>query len=450
MRGWSGLLQRWPVGPALGLACALAVLTACSVRPFPSAPTPTARAVAAPPTPAPTPEEAAALATPPPPITPSHSLTLTWWTTEWFSPGASEASRIALAQQLDGFTAAYPDIAFRIVLKRPYGKGGLLDFLTTAARAAPKVLPDLVILDLAELDAAVGAGLVQPLDGLLPAELTADLFPFAAQAGQVNNHWYAVPFLADLEHALYDVRRLPLAPRTWTDLLQNEATYFLPLAGRGGMASDAVLSQYLSAGGSWEKEGSIVPLSPQALERTLAFLKEAHARGFIPPQALEQGDADAGWALLLSGQVAITQVRAQRYLAGRDNLRNAAYAPVPTWDGRLVTIGRCWGFAVVTEDPIRQAAAAQVITWLLDATRHATWTFAADYLPPRRSALALWGQADPYFTFLRDQLEAARHRPAGAAYDGASRALQRAVTDVLTGAASPQEAARRATENVQP
>lgn len=449
MRRRSEPSGRWLIGPALGLICGLVVLAACDARPLPFAPTPTASAVAASPTPAATPAEPPALATPPP-VDSTPALTLTWWTTEWFSPGANEASRVALSQQLDSFTTAHPDIAFQIVLKRPYGKGGILDFLTTASRAAPKVLPDLVILDLAELEAAVSAGLVQPLDGLLPSDLTSDLFPFAAQASQINQHWYAVPFLADLEHVLYDVRRLPAAPRTWADLLASETTYFFPVAGRGGLASDAVLIQYLSAGGSWEQEGPTVPLDPRALEQTLNFLKEARTRGYIPPQALEQGDADAGWALFASGQVAMTQVRAQRYLAERDNLRNAAYAPIPTRDGRLATIGRCWGFAVVTEDPARQAAAAQVIVWLLDATRSATWTFAADYLPTRRSALALWGQADPYFTFLRDHLEAARHRPTGAAYDEASRALQRAVTDVLTSVATPQEAARRATENTKP
>lgn len=445
------------VGLALSLACALALLAACNVRSLPFVPTPTSpptatgeSPVSVSPSPVPSSRETPTPATPPPPLTSTRGLTLTWWTTEWFSPGEDGTGRVVVSQHLAGFETAHPGIVFQVALKLPYGKGGLLDLLTTSARAAPKVLPDLVSLDLAELNSAVNAGLLQPLDGLLPADLLSDLFPCAAEGGRVNGHWYAVPFQVDFEHVLYDVRRLTAPPRTWADFLTNGSNYFFPAAGRGGSASDAVLAQYLAAGGKWEKSGPAVPLNQEALEQTLVFFKEAQARGFIPPQALEQSDTDAGWELLLSGRVAMTQVRAQRYLAGRGELRNVAYAPMPLRDGRVTTVGQGWGLAVVTGDPKRRAAAIQFIVWLLDATRNSTWTRAANYLPSRRSALEQWGEADPYFVFLREQLEACKYRAVGLGYNEASRAIQRALTDVLNGTSTPQQAAQRAVEETTP
>jgi ABC-type glycerol-3-phosphate transport system substrate-binding protein len=445
------------VGLALCLACALALLAACNIRSLPFVPTPTPSATATDalpvpvsPSPAASPGETPTPAPPSLPVTSTRSLTLTWWTTEWFSPGEDGAGRVIVSQHLAGFETAQPGVVFQVALKLPYGKGGLLDLLTTSARVAPKVLPDLVSLDLAELNSAVNAGLLQPLDGLLPADLASDLFPCVAEGSRINGHWYAVPFQTDFEHVLYDVRRLTAAPRTWADFLINGSNYFLPAAGRGGLVSDAVLAQYLAAGGKWERNGSAVPLDREALEQTLTFFKEAQARGFIPPQALEQNDTDAGWELLLSGRVAMTQVRAQRYLTGRGELRNVAYAPMPLRDGRVTTIGQGWGLAIVTGDPKRQAAAMRFIIWLLDATRNSTWARAANSLPSRRSALEQWGQADPYFVFLREQLEACKYRTVGLGYTEASRAIQRALTDVLTGVASPQQAAQRAVEETTP
>ncbi|MCC7355554.1 MAG: extracellular solute-binding protein [Anaerolineae bacterium] len=445
------------IGLALGCAGALALLTACNIRSLPFVPTAappvvatSESPVAVSPSPAALPGETPTPATPAPPLTSTRGMTLTWWTTEWFSPGEDGAGRVIVSQQLAGFETAHPGVVFQVTLKLPYGKGGLLDLLITSARAAPKALPDLVSLDLAELNSAVNAGLVQPLDGLLPADLTSDFFPCAANGGQINGHWYAVPFQIDFEHVLYDVRRLTVAPRTWADFLTNGSNYFLPAAGRGGLVSDAVLAQYLAAGGKWERSGSMVPLNQESLEQTLAFFKEAQARGFIPPQAVEQNNTDAGWELLLSGKVAMTQVRAQRYLAGRSELRNVAYAPMPLRDGRVTTIGQGWGLAVVTGDPKRQAAAMQFIAWLLDATRNSTWARAANSLPSRRSALEQWSQADPYFLFLREQSEACKYRAVGLGYNEASRAIQRALTDVLTGVASPQQAAQRAVEETTP
>ena len=96
------------------------------------------------------------------------TLTLTWWTPEFFSPNAPQPAGPLLAQQVAEFEQAAGGIV-RVspVLKARYGKGGLLDFLATAQGVAPGILPDLVALDVAELESAVAAASADPQDAIL-------------------------------------------------------------------------------------------------------------------------------------------------------------------------------------------------------------------------------------------------------------------------------------------
>ena len=100
-----------------------------------------------------------------------------------------------------------------------------------------------------------------------------------------------------------------------------------------------------------------------------------------------------------------------------------------------------WALAIVTEDPARQAVATQFIEWLLEPENNADWNLAAGHLPTRQAAFDHLGTADPYFPFVRQQLENVYPRPTAPAYEKIGRALQKAIQDVLEGKASPQEAA---------
>lgn len=95
-------------------------------------------------------------------------VTLTLWIPEELSPYSDQAGADLLASRLADFGAAYPDLQVQTIVKKSHGRGGLLDFLRTASVAAPFVLPDLVVLDEADLQVAARSGLLQPLDGLIP------------------------------------------------------------------------------------------------------------------------------------------------------------------------------------------------------------------------------------------------------------------------------------------
>lgn len=380
----------------------------------------------------------------------ASTITLTWWTPAWFFPDGDEAGGRILQELVVGFEAAHPGIVIEPIAKLPYGKGGLLDFLATASRVAPDVLPDLVALDLAELPAAVRLGLVQPLGALLPPDLSDDLFPFAVQAGQIEGEWLALPFAIDVEHLVYDTNRIPEPPRTWADFLAAGLPWLFTVDDGDGGVGDAVWIQYLGAGASIQADGGEARLDREVLTRLLRFYESARGAGLLPPQTLSHSESDAVWSLFFSGEVAIIETQAQRYLAERSGLPASGYAQIPTEDGRTVTLGSGWCLAMTTDDQDRQGAAMQFMAWLLDPVRSGDWTKAAGRLPSRRAALDEWGTGDPYITFLREQLEAARYFHQGAEQDEMERALRQATLEILTGSASPEEVATHVADEETP
>ena len=139
------------------ILCALLALTLTGCAGL--SPTP----VSLPPTPIPSPLQPIVTPTPTPELEPMI-VTLELWLPQELAPYGVEPGAALLAQQLDDFSEAYPDLQVDVLVKKARGRGGLLDFLRTARDAAPAVLPDVVVLDAAELETAARSGLIRPLD----------------------------------------------------------------------------------------------------------------------------------------------------------------------------------------------------------------------------------------------------------------------------------------------
>lgn len=407
----------------------------------PPRPTPTATAVTATETPTTTP------ITPTLPTAPPV-ITLTLWTAESFSPAQADASGQILGQQIEAFTTDHPDVVVEYVLKKPYGKGGILNFLLTTSAAVPAAMPDLVAIDTVELKEAAQAGLLQPLDELISAELQEDLFPFAQEVGRFEGQLVGLQFETDIEHLIYNTNKLEEPPLTWTDVLTDEVSYVFPAGGREGLINDAFIIQYLALGGQLVDETGQPALNEELVTQVLQFYKDGYEMGVILPSVLEFETLDDCWPVYLSAEVAMTNVSSRRYLADRDLLMYTHFASIPTRDGNVTTLSQGWAWAIVTSDPARQALAVQLIEWLMEPENSAQWNLAAGHLPTRKAAFEVLGSEDSYYPFLSKQLEGAHPRLAGAAYSEVGRVLQQGVEKVMTGEASPQEAARAVMEAI--
>jgi maltose-binding protein MalE len=188
------------------------------------------------PTPAPSPLPPPATATPPPVapgdtpaptatfIHPGDPVTLTVWTTADLAPNAETPDGALLIVQIGAFEESHSGAQVSVVLKQPYGPGGLLDFLSSAATVAPGVTPDLIALDAAELPAAARAGLIMPLDDQLDSELVEDPTRLRALV-TMDGRLYGVPFAADAYHLAYNRNVHATPPLSWTQVISGSGAW---------------------------------------------------------------------------------------------------------------------------------------------------------------------------------------------------------------------------------
>jgi ABC-type glycerol-3-phosphate transport system substrate-binding protein len=421
------------------LALLLLALAGCAGAPEPTPAAPAAVTPTAAPPPAPT-------------DAPSDDgpLTLLWWTPEFLSPSAAQPAGPEIARQLAAFSAARDgQVLVETVLKARYGKGGLLDSLRTAAPVAPASLPDIIALDVVELEKAVDAGLLQPLNELVDPGVSENLYAFASEAGQFEEQVYALQYLADIDHAAHLTAQVAQAPATWTEVLERRIAYLFALAsppGPGGARpseglSHAVIAQYLSAGATLGADRRLL-VETQPLLRLLTFHEEATKAGVLPPAALELADGEAVWSIFVQGQAPLACVSARRYAAESSAL-DAGYAPAPGLSGAAPPIAGGWALAIVTRDPQRQAVAAELIGWLLRPENAGAWAKAAGWLPTSSGALSAVAGSE-YAAFLDAQMTAARSIPVGPDSADTADRIQSAIESVVTGesdAASATESA---------
>lgn len=309
----------------------------------------------------------------------------------------------------------------------------MLDSLLTTRTVVPTLLPDIAMVNAGDISFALEKKLFQPLDGIVSAAFKDDRFPFASQFATFQNQWVAIPFAADVQHLAYNQAAISPAPKTWDDLGRQKTTLLLPLGG-----DDAFLLQYTSFGASLNN------FDPLAAAQVFAFIKRGHDLNFLPETALNVKGADDAWDAFAQGQVAMAQVWASRYWSERDKVSgnlNAAFAPLPTRDGKIATLASGWALVIVTSDPARQRAAARWIEWILKSERLALFLRAAHRLPVTRGLIAPTVEPKEYAAFMRELLERALPLPSvpNARQAEAWRAASAAVWNGLT---TPENAAR--------
>lgn len=366
------------------------------------------------------------------PISTTTAITLTLWTIPAFAPSTTPAG-IIMQKQFDAFSLANPNIRINSVLKKPYDKGGLLDFLQTTSAVVPAQLPDLVVLDIADIPLAAQAGLLQPLENILPTELVSEMFPFAQRATRYRDQWVAVPYVVDVEHLVYNTSVIKKPPLTWDHFLTQKEPLLLPLGG-----DDAFLAQYAALASL----GDAPPLDWASTTLVFTFFKRARDAGLLSDATIGLKTVDETWALFVAGQAPMAQVSASRYLSERHQYPGIQFAPLPTRDGKTVSVATGWAFAIITKDPVRQLAAAQLIQWLVGTEQLVAWSRAANRLPSTRIALLLAIEPFDYAAFLREQMDRAVYLPRTPAYVKTSEAWRTALANLWKGQTTPEDAAR--------
>ena len=418
----------WRLIPA-ALVAALLVLTGCGRDRDTAAPAATTPDVVA--------QEVAAagdLAEDAPPLV---IRPLVVWVPEFMTTDGDTAAAEVLATALQQFEQLYPESEVEFVVKQEDGVNGVLNYLRSAQRVAPAILPDLVVLNSQDLWRAVDLGLVQPLDAAnLP--VAQPIYPVALAAARYQETLYGLPYALNPLHVVGGAEQT--LPATWDDVLAGGVPYiFAGDVGDAGL-NPSLLLQYVAAGGALT-ETTAEP-DADALRALLEFYAAGRSAAIIGEETAALADTDDVWSALdLAASPAVGLVSAHVLLRERDALNRLAYAPLPSLDGTAQTLAPAYTFAFLTTDPERLEMGYNLLNVLFDPTVHGNWAQFAQVLPSTETALDTWGGEQPYFVFLRRLLrDDATAIPNGRIFFEFARRLQAAQNSVIAGTMTVDEA----------
>ena len=384
---------RWSVSALLVsviLSGCVLLATPTSTPPPNPTPAPTASPETVTPTPAPSPTVADGL------------MTISIWVPEFLTTGDAEAPEgsdaealTVLDRQLNTFAEDTPQTTVRIIPKKPDGSGGLYDLFSTAAEAAPSILPDVIMLDTGDLNAAAASGLIQPVGVWLPAE--SDLYPFALESvtydfipdeEEASEIW-AFPYLAHADHVAYRRGISAAPPLSWTRVLTSTYSVLFPAAPPDDLASDVLVAAYIGSGGRVMDEAGRPALDRAVLEDLYAFFAALRSRELINvDRALSLTDAGACWEVYTQGIGRLSPVPMGIYWA--DPPADSLAGWMPTDDGSPATVMHPWHLAMVTDDPERQDQVLNLIQWLTQPDNVGAVAGSVRAVPVRRQALETW------------------------------------------------------------
>ena len=375
----------------------------------------------------------------------SDMQALTLWTIEQISPETEGRPGEFVRNSLQAFQRSNTNIKIDVLIKKPSGKGGVLDFLRTAKAVAPTVLPDIAIMNAADLNHAYTEGLIQSLDGRLDRSIVQDLLPASRKIGSIEDQLVGVPLGLEMEHTVYNGLTFETPPLLWTDILTANTKYLFPAKGVNGLVNDFTLTQYMSAGGQFMDDEGLPTLDEGALRDVLAFYQQAIENETIDTTLLEAGTTEELWPIYVEREAGITQITVRQYLTDRELLSNTSFTSLPTKTGSngstLIIHG--WVLVLITgsEDLERQAAALRFMEWFMSTANNTTWNEVNRSIPTRDTAYQELAGDDLYWEFLVEQLKTAQPQPRFEGYDEVRRILQQAVQQVISGEATSEEAA---------
>ncbi|MBN1261936.1 MAG: extracellular solute-binding protein [Anaerolineae bacterium] len=378
------------------------------------------------------------------PIPEEGLTTITFWIPDFLDPYSGESNARSLATQINSFARDNREIQVQTLIKKTEGAGGILDLLTTAAKAAPTVLPDLVIMREVDVQAAARSGVILPLVMTETEALPAAWLPFTESALTVDAQRYGIPYLNQVEHTVYSSSVTTTLPISWTGVLTNGYSMLFPLAASGDLASDAVLTAYLGSGGTIVDEEGKPLLERTYLESLYRFLAVMRDAGLLDAEvATTLSDASSCWTLWRGAETTMTVAPAGEYWTAAERVGRPAF--IPTADGSVFSLGRSWALVVVAQEPLRREAALVLAQWLIDPGRVSGLAKDTSLLPSQREALALWPLTPDEIAFLDTLLSRAVPAPSPAIDLAVRRAMQSGLQLLFEGeAVTPEQAAAHA------
>ena len=403
------------------------LLTSCSGIPFLSTPTGEV--------PSPeftqTPTSAPAVPTDSPSPTQQAVMTLILWVPPEFDPDAETAAGAVFHERLETFREEHARLEIDARVKALEGPGSMLETLQTAGAAAPRVLPDLVLLPRDLMETAAAEGLILPLEESEVFLTEEEVYPYAFSLSQIGGIPYGVPAAGDVLALAYksDVTEGPLAD--WEAVLETEKALAFPAADPRALVT---LALYESDGGELARVEDAYALDRVPMLNVLNFYTQAQDAS-VMPYWLSQFETDQqAWEAYRERQATLALTWTSTYL--QNGSLNTSLAPFPTRDGVPYTYGQGWTWALTRSDTERRQAALSLLENLSSPEFLGEWNAAAGYVPIRPDELPAW-EGDIAQNYLKTVLPSAHLIPSRQVLNDLGPFVREAVLSVIKDQMTP-------------
>lgn len=351
---------------------------------------------------------------------------------------------------------------------------------------SPQTSPDLVYEDTFLINSDIEAGYLRPLDDHLKSWADWDQFqPAAKKAAQaLDGKTYGVPDGTDTRALWYNKKLFAKAglptdwqPKTWDDVLaaaraiKSKVPGVTPMnvyagTGVGEAATMQGFEMLLYGTGDtlYDPDTKKWVVGSQGFTDALTFLKTLQDEGLspsakdqlaptwsntIPQQALPKGKV----AIALDGSWVSLNWQKGGAAEWPEWSSTMGTTAMPTQDGSgngKVSLSGGWTWAI-PKNSDNASAAWDLIEMLGDKKHQLEWATKNVQIPVRKDVAAdpSYAKANPTNEFFASLVPITDYRPAYSVYPRISQEIQAATESIVTGNASPEEAAKQYDEQVK-
>jgi multiple sugar transport system substrate-binding protein len=348
---------------------------------------------------------------------------------------------------------------------------GLYDTIVTSVSSNPPSF-DIILVDDIWYAGLSDAGWVLDISDRITQEQRDGIFEAAWDITTVNDVVYGLPFLLDQKYFYYNTRILEAAgfseaPRTWEEVasmsaaIKEQGLVEYPMIWSWAQL-EAVVPDFVTLlygnGGQFFDENNQVAFNDEVGVATLQWMVDMIDQGLVNPASITSAEEDvrnvfsAGNAAFATNWLymySLTQDPAESQVVGE-----VAMSLMPSFEAGQAagiessTNNGSMGFAI-TAGSQNPDAAWQFLSYL--TSEPIQIEFSAHQLPTWQTAFdeAALLEANPVTVpIFAEQFPYSHVRPKVPYYNEASRILQIAIQEALTGAASPQDALNSAAEQI--
>ncbi|HRW03784.1 MAG TPA: extracellular solute-binding protein [Caldilineaceae bacterium] len=362
---------------------------------------------------------------------------LVLWASAPFEALLDPETNRTLVTVYEQFERNHPGVHIDAQLHAEHGEASLLNYLRSAQRVAPAILPDIILIDTQELWQIGDLELLRPFDWESVAS-NFTFYPFAVSAVTYQEQIVGIPYMTDLTHMVGYAEQVGELPRTWEAFLTaGQPLNFV--AGKAENVNEFAYYQYLGAG---ELLLGDEPIDTERLLAYFTFLADAQAQNLIPETVLEITDVTAAWNAFMAAEQGLAETSTSVILNHWDAVSNGVvqYGPLPSRTGNTPASTRVWAFIIVASDTQQRELSIALLQALLAPDVHSQWNRLAMRIPTQPAAFELWRNPAAYYNFVQQQLAEALSPPSSRRFADLNRRLHYAQELVLRQEMAPEEA----------